>query len=503
VTPTDLPPPSVRTVLMRNTAWYGLVTFIGLGSGLLMSIVLARGLGPTLMGDYSYLLWALRMLTALATLGWALATVRYTAEAQAAGDRARAWGVVRFFMHRQLVTTALVVTAVIAAIVLTHVEPRLRLPFSVLTLMLVPVTIEGIYTHAVYGAQRYDLTTQTSTVKMALHLVACIAVVALGFDILGLMIAILMGSTVSCLMQRARARQLLGGLAVPPSSEARGEIRGYVSSLAVVAVLDALVRDRSEIFFLRLYAGPEAIAYYSLAFGLATRVMVVPEIAVGALLPALAALHGRGERGEFARVYGTAMRYVALAGAPIAALVAALAPGVIHWLYGAAYLPVAPLLGVLAMVAVLGALRKVAASALQAVGDRHCALMSTGAAVALNVGLALLLIPSHGTMGAVVANSAAQLVASTWAFVGMARLHGARMPLGELARIAVAAALLFAVARVVAADSHDLPRLLLAAAAGGGAFLAAAVGTRALGPREWSLLTTSTRRLLAARAGGA
>src|SRR5204862_485071 len=83
----------------------------------------------------------------------------------------------------------------------------------------------------------------------------------------------------------------------------------------------------------------------------ATRVMVVPEIAVGALLPALAALHGRGERRDFARVYQTAMRYVALSGAPIAALVAALAPGVIHALYGAAYLPAAPLLGVLAVVA--------------------------------------------------------------------------------------------------------------------------------------------------------
>ena len=67
---TETPAMNLRTALVRNTAWYGLVTFIGLGSGLVMSIVLARGLGPSLMGDYSYLLWALRMLTAVATLGW-------------------------------------------------------------------------------------------------------------------------------------------------------------------------------------------------------------------------------------------------------------------------------------------------------------------------------------------------------------------------------------------------------------------------------------------------
>jgi O-antigen/teichoic acid export membrane protein len=501
MTPAE-PAATVRTVLIRNTAWYGLVTFIGLGSGLLMSIVLARGLGPSRMGDYSYLLWALRMLTAIATLGWALATARYTAEAYANGDRARAWGFVRFFLRRQLLTSAIVVAGVMA-IVLTEVEPRLRLAFAVLALMLVPVTVESIYTHAVYGAQRYDLTTMTSTIKMALHLLASIAVMALGFDILGLVSALFLGTAMSCWMQRARAREVLGGPAIMPGADARREIRAYVSSLAVVAVLEALVRDRSEIFFLRMFAAPEEIAFYSLAFGLATRVMVIPEIAVGALLPALAALHGRGDRDEFARVYRTAMRYVALSGAPIAALVAALAPGVIHWLYGAAYLPAAHLLGVLVVVAVVGALRKVAASSLQAVGDRHCALSATGAAVALNLVLAFVLIPGYATTGAVVANGVAQLVASLWAFIGMARLHDARVPVGDLARIGVAALLLFAVTRVVVGDSHDLPRLIAAAVAGSGAFLVAALATRALGPREWTLLTTSTRRLLAARAGGA
>jgi O-antigen/teichoic acid export membrane protein len=492
----------VRRALVRNTAWYGLVTVLGLGSGLLMSIVLARGLGPALMGDYSFLLWALRLLTAIATLGWALATARYTAEACGRGERERAWGFVRYFMRRQVVTTAVVVAAV-AALVLTEVEPRLRLPLLVVAVMLVPATVEGIYSHAVFGAQRFDLMTRTSTVKMTLHLLASIVVVALGFDILGLIVGLALGSTVSCFLQRARAREVLGGAALEPAPAERRDVRGYVASLSAVAILEALVRDRSEIFFLRLYTTPEEIAYYSLAFGLATRVMVLPEIAVGALLPAFSALHGRGDGDEFRRVYATAMRYVALAGAPVAALVAALAPGVVHWLYGAAYLPVARLLAVLALVATLGALRKVAASALQAAGDRHRALTATGVAVAVNVALAYLVIPAHGTAGALVANTAAQAVASAWAFAAVARMQGARVPWGALARIAVAAALMFAVARVVAGDSHDLPRLALAAAAGGAAFLAAAVATRALGLREWTMLTTSTRRLLAARAGGA
>jgi O-antigen/teichoic acid export membrane protein len=495
-------PGSVRDSLVRNTFWYGVVTVFGLGAGLLMSIVLARGLGPAAMGDYSYLLWALRVLTALASLGWAFATVRYTAESYARGERARARGVVSFFLQRQLLTTGIVAAAVIV-LAFTLVEPRLRWPFVILAVMLVPATVEGIYTHAVYGAQRYDLTTQTSTVKMALHLAASIIAVAAGLDILGLVVGLLLGSSVSCLIQRARARALLGDTVARPPKAMHPEIRSYVASLSVVAVLDALVRDRSELFFLRMWAPSEEIAFYSLAFGLATRVMVIPEIAVGALLPVFSALHGRGDREELHRVYRTAMRYVALSGVPIAALMAALAPGLVHWLYGLAYLPTARLLSVLVVVAVVGALRKVAFAALQAVGDRDCALTATGMAVVVNVILAAALIPRYSTAGAVAANSAAQVLAAVWAFRGMARRHGATVPVVEIAKIAAGSVLVFFVARIVAGDSHEIGRLVLAGSAGTAVFLPILIGARLVGPREWTLLITSTRRLLAPRASGA
>ena len=78
---------NVQHALVRNTVWYGAVTLVGLVSGLAMSVILARGLGPALMGDLSYVAWAERTVTALATLGYTFATVRYTAEAFGRGER--------------------------------------------------------------------------------------------------------------------------------------------------------------------------------------------------------------------------------------------------------------------------------------------------------------------------------------------------------------------------------------------------------------------------------
>jgi O-antigen/teichoic acid export membrane protein len=493
---------NVRVSLVRNTAWYALVTGVGLVSGLVMSVILARGLGPALMGYLSYVTWAERTLTAVATLGYTFATVRYTAEAFARGDVSRAWGVVRLFMRRQVVTTALV-TVVAVPIVLAFAAPELKAPLLVVVATLFLITIESIYTHALQGAQRYDITARTSTIKMALQLLVAVLAIHLGAGLAMLIAGMGLTLVVSCLIQRRRVLEIYEGSASAAPAPMTSDVRAYLLPLSIVAVLDAIVWDRSEVFFLGLYASSEDIAYYSLAFGLATRIMIIPAIAVGALLPAFSALHGAGDPEEFGRLYKGVLRYVALVGAPLAAIVAALAPSLVVWLYGDAYLPAASLVGVLAAVALLSALRQVAWAALRAVGDRRCALTATAVAAAVNIGLAALLIPRWGTVGAVVANAAAQITATVWAFVGMASVHRAGFPILDITKTVAAGLLAWLVAWELTGDAHDLIRLSVAAGAGFSTFVLACVPLGLIGAREWGLLTTSTRRLLAMCAPGA
>jgi O-antigen/teichoic acid export membrane protein len=282
------------------------------------------------------------------------------------------------------------------------------------------------------------------------------------------------------------------------------EARAYLVPLSIVAVLDVIVWDRSEVFFLGLYASSEDIAFYSLAFGLATRIMIIPGIAVGALLPAFSALHGQGSPDEFRALYRTALRYVGLVGVPLAALVGALAPGLVVWLYGDAYLPAASLVGVMCAVSLLSAMRGVAWAALRAVGDRHCALRATAVAAVVNIGLAALLIPVWTTTGAVIANTAAQLTASVWVFIGMSRVHRIDVPVLDFVKLTLAGALTLLVTVGLAgnaAHSHDVLRLALAGAAGLAVYVLACIGSRLVGAREWGFITMSTRRLLAVRAG--
>jgi exosortase len=477
---------TVRETLVRNTVWYGIVTFLGLGSGLLMSVILARGLGPERMGDYSYVLWVARGMATVATLGFAVATVRYTAAHLGRGEPELAKGFLTLLLRRQLVYTTLVVAVAVPAIVYVA-PPGLRGALLVCAIGLFPITIESTFTHAVYGAQRYDLTTRVSTLKMSLHLLSAAVVVLLGGDILGLSLGIVLGTAVTAVVQRRSALRLYPGQGQPVPPRSLVELREYLVPLSIVTVLDALVWDRSEVFFLRLHTSSQDIAFYSLAFGLGARLMVIPQIVAGALMPALSTLHGAGNTAEFGHVYRRALRYVALVGAPLAAVGWALAPGLIRILYGDAYRPVAVLLGPLLAVSVIGVMRQVAWAALRATGDRTWALHATWISAVVNLAAAAVLVPWYGTWGAVGANAAAQVLASVLAFIGVSRRQGCRFPILAVAKTWGAAAIGLAVTLDLVRTAADLPEIVAAGATGAAVFVAAAIFGGMIGAQEWRL----------------
>jgi len=487
---------STRDTLVRNTFWFGLVTVIGLASGVMMSVVLARWLGPARMGDFSYILWVTRTLTALASLGFAVGTTRYTASALAQGDPALAWGIVERMKRQQFIATA-VVAAAMMPIILAVAPDAIRWPLALVCLGLFPITLEHIFSHAVYGANRYDLTTQVSTIKMGLHFAGTVIALALGFDIVGIVVGNMVGTTISALLQQRRARSIYPDTAAPVPPALRHDMRAYLVPLSVVVVLDALVWDRSEVFFLRFWTSSHDIAFYSLAFGLATKAMIFPEITIGALLPTFSGLHGRGAMDEFRGVYRGALRNVTLVGAPIAAVTTAIAPALVTLLYGEVYRPVAALLSVMMIVAVFASMRKVAWTALRGLGDRRCAVTATSVAAAINIAAAVAFIPAWGTWGAVGANTLAQLVATCWAFVVLARTQGCRVPVLTLMRITGAGILSYGAAAALATDEPDLLRIVLAGAAGLATYVGAAVALRVVGAREWRFALSTVHRLQA------
>ena len=492
----------IRDTLLRNTFWYGLVTFVGVAVGIVMSVILARGLGPTEMGEFSYVLWATRTMAAVATLGFAIGTMRYTASAIARDDRGLAWGIVHHLKRRQLGAT-IVVVAVTLPFVFLFAPESMRWAFVVMALGLFPITIEHVYSHSVYGANRYDLTAQTSTIKMTLQLGSAIAALALGFGMVGLAIGQVGGSIVAAWIQARRAQSIYPAKETPVPAELRRELRAFLIPLSLVVVLDALVWDRSEVFFLRFWLDPHEVAFYSLAFGLATKAMIVPEITTGPLLPTFAALHGRGAIDEFRRMYRVALRNVLLVGVPIAAVLGALGPGVVTFLYGEEYRPVAALLGAMVVISTFVSTRKVAWTALRGLGDQRCMVTASAIAAVINIGAAILLIPLFHTWGAVLASTLGRLFATVTAFTVLARAHRCRPPIWDFVRISVAGVLAYGATLAVTPESAGLLRLVLGGVIGFATYTGAVLALRVVGARDWQVVAGALARRNARRTGRA
>jgi len=491
-------PATVRDALARNTLWYGLVTVIGLVSGLAMSVVLARGLGPALMGDLAFLAWMERTLEATALLGFGVALVRYSAEALGRGEPGVARGIIGVLFRWELVSTAIVMAATIAVAWL-FAPMNLRWPIIVLAVALIPATTESFFMRATYGAQRYDITAQVSTIKMTLQMAASVVVLMLGADLLGLIIAQCLALVVSSALQTRAALALYPRDADPVPEDTRAELRRYLLSFSLVGVLETFVWERSEVLFLKLWLPSEETAFYSLAFGLATRAMILPSIFVGALLPAMASLHGARDDREFVRVYRTSLRSVALVGAPIAAVSAGVAPALVALLYGESYGSVALLLRILVAVSLLGVMRDVAWAALRATASRRSAVTAATVTAVIDFSLAALLVRPHGTMGAVMANTAAQVTLALWAFVAVQRIKRPGIPVGDLARIAAAAVLALLASSTMGAG-HGVGSLIVGTTAGLVTYLVACVIVGAVNARDWALLIASSRRFMSSRA---
>ena len=142
------------------------------------------------------------------------------------------------------------------------------------------------------------------------------------------------------------------------------------------------------------------------------------------------------------------MRYLVLLGAPLAIGLAVTAPALVQLLWGAAYAPAGLVLAVLALGSLVAFAAGASPAVLHALKQQDRLLRQGLLAAAVDLALAVTLVPLAGALGAALANVAAQGLGSALAIRAAVRAAGAGVPAGALARIVAAAALMGATALV-------------------------------------------------------
>lgn len=473
----------------------GFADLMNLASSTLAAVLLARLFGPYLWGQYSQVLWLIGLATVVFSLGLPLAAARYVGALSETHSPERR-RVILFLMILQIAL------ALLAGLLLSGGSAKIlaisgwRLPLNYLHLAsagVIALLMSQMSLAILRGLQ--DFTTlalyaalQSSAVLVSLGVVYFYPTIE---TIILTTVVIQLGGTLWAL---SRIGRHLGGsypfsfsFASSLPSEWRA-ILSYCGTVFIVLLADQIVWQRSEMFFLAQLSDASQSGYYSLAYTLGgVGIGLFANAVTGVLMPALSSLtyqHTWAEAGLFIR---RMFSYLAMLVLPLAIGLSVLATPLIELVYGPSFLPVVPILRVLAFSTIVSILSRPAAMVLHVLGKPHLLLVGGLLAIPVDLLLAYWLTPQWGAIGAALANLVAQGLAGGIALtlawrVGHLSLDGRSLLNSAFSAVGCGLAA-GAVIWLIPAPAIGLP---LAVAAGGITYLAMLLS---LGdPQAWALL---------------
>jgi O-antigen/teichoic acid export membrane protein len=375
--------------------------FLALGSGEAVSrliafaatVYIARALGASLYGVIGFATAVMLYLSHVADAGIELGIgVR---EIAAAPSRLAA-------IASPLLTGRLLLAAALA--LLTALLGLLLLPepdgavLAIYGLTLLAVGGSSRWVH--YGLDRTALVAITRAAGQVVVLLLVLALVRGPGDVAAVPAAQVVGDTLVALVLLWWLSR--GGVALPVRLDG-AVIRPLLPRAGhmVLSAMLGLMIFNSDLIFLRAFRTTTEVGYYAAAYTVISFSINLGLAYSLSLLPSLTRLSGA--TGEQRALYHTAMAHVFAAGFPAALGGYLLAPRIVGLIFGPGYAPAGPALQVLMWSIPLSLVRDVPIIGLMSQGREAIVLRVTGWATALNLGLNLLLIPSHGMIGAALA----------------------------------------------------------------------------------------------------
>src|SRR4051794_6308275 len=460
-----------------------------------ISFVAARVLGPERMGRQSFIAFAVLSATGFAGGGFSAAVTRDVA-ATLGAQRASELPALVAWVWRIGVFVGLLGAAALAAVGLLGRTPELAWYLAALAVF--AGTLHKLVGSVLIGGRRFRVASMISLQTGALAFVATIAILLAGGGITG-MVAVLAASVVAMLLLATiQVHRMLREEGAPVLTSGAGPLpRSMVTfglAMTFPYVLQLIVAQRSEVFFLDRFSSDSQIAFYAIAFSAIAVLLAVPTAIQQVLSPTIASLFGAGAFDRIRLAYGRALRLLLLLSVPVTALALALGPAAIEVVYGPAYRHAGVVL--LVLVSSIPLIPVSGASQALLIGYRRMRfpVVIGLVAAAIDITAAAVLVPRYDAVGAALANASAQVAAAVVALVYCHRLvGGVDLRVGSLTRMIGVSAIAGGAARGILVVVGGAPGLVLAAVVGAAlfAFLGRAVGVLPREDAEW-LATSSS-----------
>lgn len=416
-------------------------TYVTYAVGLLVSIVIARDLGPEDYGRYAYVVWMAGMLLAIANNGLTSTSIRFVSESLGRRSPESARRVHGWLLRRQIVCMVLVALGFVAA-------SRWLAPDGwqgPLAWFVLVALVAGL-TKAVYifdasvakGYGRFDVEARATVAMSFLNLVLVLALVALQAPLLAYLAAFALVSVGYAVISRVMLRG--GGMRAEmeaPGPELELRVRRHLMWTVVLVLAYTFSHMSIETYLLNATVGTAEVGFFAIAAALSRGgVDLLASGLMTVMMPIMA--HGFGE-GGLARVnaiMANSLRYCLFLGLLLIGVGLLLSrPGVVL-MYGERYDEVVMALRVMIVVGGLTMGEAAFNALLSTTDNQRMRVVFACLSLVVTAAFAFTLVPAWGLAGAVVSHAASRLLIFALVAVMITRKLALRVPWREFGRLA-------------------------------------------------------------------
>ena len=423
-------------IIARNTGWYGLENVVSALVTLFTSIAIARTLGPSKMGYIIYVAFVASVVSSLGSLGIPSTTQKYMAEFLGMEDRGTARHVYFQTLWLQLALAALA-TAGIVIWVLGDAASGYKIAAALIALSILPGMVNSIPAQANVATEDLSKNLPASVISIFVFFFGILLTVVFKWGVIGVGASVFLTRLVDCLVRLIptthRIMSWEGSYTQPP--DLRRRMFTFAWQSVATMIIAMVVWDRSEFFLLKHFcADVRQMAYYSVAFSMAERLLITSSVFGSATGATIFAQYGR-DKSRLPAITAATFRYLALSSIPVHFISASLAFPLLLFMYGNQYREAALVVTLAPLLCMPKAFIGPVQSLLQSNERQSYVIAATVLAGIADIGIAWLLVPAHGAVGACIGSGAAQITAvgMMWA-VGI-RMYNVKLPWIQLAKI--------------------------------------------------------------------
>jgi len=410
---------------------------------MVMSIIIARVLGPESYGNYALIIWMCALGIRITNGGVTTALIKFVSECRVKYEE-NISSTVRYLRKIQLTKLAIVLSSFLIFFLLFQDKFYKDITLDIFLLLLFVIVLRAFYMFYVSlskGFENFKATAAISAIASPLHLLLVIAAALISDTLLVFVIVYALSAIVYLLVSRNIALSWCefesNDLQLPDQMKKR--IKKHVTIVMINTLLLFLITKESELLFLKYYSDGDDLGFFKVAHRLGFAIaMLLPGIFEGIMLPLMSGSIAKSKEMAVTR-FTESLKYVMIMAIPSALFCSIFAHEIIFVLYGEEYSRAVMPFVILVATCCICSIASVPTSYLLSVDKQSLILKVMLVGTALKLSLDFYLVSQYGLMGAAFAFS----ISFTFMFLAnlfIATRHlGASFPWQQLFKVVFAA----------------------------------------------------------------